>query len=78
MLIWEFILLIAVSNLIAWPLAFLSSLGFLNFAWVYKSDINLNYFLFAAFVSLVAAVISIITQTFKAARANPVTALKYE
>ncbi len=74
----EFLFLVGLSNVIAWPAAYFLSDMFLQSAWVYASDIKLSFFITAAALSLSAALLSVITQTVKAASANPVNALKYE
>ena len=78
MLLGHFIKLIVVSNVIAWPLTYVLLKQFLQFGWAYTTDITLTSFVFAALLSLLTAVLSVIFQTLKVAHANPVLALKYE
>ena len=78
MLLGHFVKLIIISNIIAWPLTYLLLKQFFQFGWAYTTDITLTSFLFAAGLSLVTAVLSVIYQTVKVAQANPVLALKYE
>jgi len=78
MLISEFVILIALSNIIAWPIAYFCSNWFLQWAWVYKTRLSIAIFIFAALLSLCTAIISVIFQTVKAAVANPAASLKYE
>jgi len=78
MLLFHFVKLIVISNVIAWPLTYVLLKQFLRWGWAYTTDINLTSFLFAAVLSLATAVLSVIYQTVKVAQANPVLALKYE
>ncbi len=73
----EFIKLVLVANIIAWPLAYWAMNQWLeNFA--YRISIGVTSFLLSAAVALVIALITVSHQAFKAATANPVDALKYE
>jgi len=78
MLISDFLVLIIVANLIAFPAAYIFSKLFLEWAWVYKTDIGITVFIIAIALSLFSAIISVISQTLKAALANPVESLRYE
>ncbi len=73
----EFIILIVISNIIAWPAAYLGLDQWLqNFA--YKAGIGWWTFLIAGALALVIALLTVSYQAIRAAMANPVTALKYE
>jgi putative ABC transport system permease protein len=73
----DFLLLVAVSNLISWPAAYLIMNKWLqNF--VYRIDIRLWIFALAAALALFIALLTISFQTIKAATANPVDSLRYE
>lgn len=78
MLIYKFLLLVALSNLIAWPLAYFVSDWFLNWAWVYRINLSIEIFVFATALSLIAAIVAVISQSLKAATANPVDSLRIE
>ena len=78
MLILEFFLLVALSNLIAWPIGYFLANWFLNWAWAVKTGIGIGIFVLAAAVSLFTATAAVISQTIKAARANPVKSLRIE
>ncbi|SHF25105.1 ABC transporter permease [Pedobacter caeni] len=73
----DFIKLVLIANLIAFPVAYIFASKWLQ-KYDYKIDITLWPFLLALFLSLLIALITISLQTFKVARANPVDALKYE
>ena len=73
----EFLLLIFVANIIAWPIAYYFIDRWLqNFA--YRINIGLGIFLVSGMIALVIALLTVSYQTIKAARANPVDSLRYE
>ena len=73
----EFVKLVVVANLIAWPIAwFALNYWFQNFA--YRVNINWWVFLLAGGLALVIALLAVSTQAIKAALANPVQSLRYE
>jgi len=73
----EYGLLILISNIIAWPLAYIITAKWLeNYA--YRVNQNVIPYLFVCFFILATAFILITAQCFKAAIANPVKSLKVE
>jgi putative ABC transport system permease protein len=71
----EFIWLILIAFLVSAPLSYFAMHSWLqNFA--YHIDISTGIFIVAIIVSFVIAALTIASQTIKAARANPVKALK--
>ncbi len=77
LLIKEFFKWILISNLLAWPLAFLYSQRWLqNFA--YRTPIDIWVFFISTLLALATALITVSYQTFRAAYANPVVSLRYE
>lgn len=73
----EFIKWIFVANIIAWPLAYFAMNRWLqNFA--YRIDIGLGTFILAGVLAVAVALVTVGFQAIKAARANPVKALRYE
>ena len=69
--------LILISNIIAWPTAYLVLQNwFSNFA--NRTSINWWYFLIASTLTLLIGVLITIYQSLKASRQNPVISLKYE
>jgi putative ABC transport system permease protein len=73
----EFIKLVFVANLIAWPVAwFIMTRWLQNYA--YRIDMNLWIFLIAGLFALLVAILSTSYQAIKAAVANPVKSLRYE
>ena len=73
----DFLVLVVIANLIAWPLGWWVMKGWLD-GFAYRFDLGLDIFFFAGILALVIAVITIVFQTIKVAMANPVVALKYE
>ncbi len=71
----EFMVIIAVSNLFAWVLGYLLMKEFLK-NYVYRTEIGYSVFIVSGLIITSVAMITIIYQTFKAARANPVDILK--
>lgn len=77
MLSKEFILWVIASNIIAWPVSyFIMNRWLENFA--YRTEMNVWVFILSAFIALLIALITVISQTIKAATANPVESLRYE
>ena len=73
----EFVMLVFISNIIAWPLAYYSSVSWLN-DFAYRIDFEIFPFVFSGSLTLVLSILTILYQTIKAAFANPVDALRYE
>jgi len=73
----EFLLLVTVANLIAWPSGyFLTSRLLRNYA--YRTDIPIWVFLGAGILAYLIALLTVSYQAFKAAGTEPVKALRYE
>ena len=75
----EFTYLVLAANLIAWPLAYIAMGKWLkNFA--YRVEISSLLWLFplAGVMALVFAWLTVGYQALKAARADPITSLRYE
>ena len=77
LLIKEYIHLILLSNIIAWPLAFLAMNKWLhNFA--YRTGISFWIFVGSAVSSIIIALLTVGYQAIKAAAANPINNIMYE
>ncbi len=73
----EFVILVLLANIIAWPLAYILMQEWLqNFA--YRVNIQLWIFVFSATVAFVIALLTITYQALKVAVADPVESLRYE
>ncbi len=73
----NFILLVLIGNIIAWPLAWYAIHIWLQ-EFTYKIDINWSVFLVSSFITLVVAVLTIGYQCIKTANLNPVKSLRTE
>lgn len=73
----DFVILILISNLIAWPLAWSIVSGWLA-DYAYKADISLISFLTAAAAALLTGIVTISYHTLSAASSNPVKCIKDE
>jgi putative ABC transport system permease protein len=73
----EFLILVAVANIIAWPVGYLAMKSWLN-NYAYRTSMELYVFLAAGILAILIAIITISFQSIKAALANPVNAIKHE
>jgi putative ABC transport system permease protein len=73
----DFIKLVALANLIAWPLAYFAMKHWLQ-DFAYRIELSWWLFALAGGVALLIALLTVSTQAIKAALANPVEALRYE
>ena len=73
----EFVRLVALANIIAWPIAYYTMNKWLqNFA--YRVHLSVWIFLLSGFAALMIALLTVSYQTVKASTANPVDSLRYE
>ncbi|MFQ5632724.1 MAG: ABC transporter permease [bacterium] len=73
----DFIKLVLIANILAWPLAWLAINKWLqNFA--YRIEISWWVFALAGGLALVIALLTVSTQAMRAALANPVESLRYD
>lgn len=73
----DFIKLVLIANIFAWPITFLLAKNWLaNFS--YQIDMPLLPFVFATLIALIIALLTVSTQSYLAANSDPVDALKYE
>ncbi|MCG8411759.1 MAG: ABC transporter permease [Bacteroidales bacterium] len=68
---------VLLTNLLAWPLAYYTMNNWLQ-NYPYHVKLNWIHFVLASAISFLVALITISVQAFKAARMNPVDAIKYE
>jgi putative ABC transport system permease protein len=73
----RFIKWVLVSNLIAWPIAYIAMNKWLQ-GFAYRTDIGIGIFILSALPTMLIALVTVSYQSIKAAIANPVKALKYE
>ena len=77
LLVREYLVLVAVANLIAWPVAYLMMSAWLR-DFAYRTSIGWAWFLVTGAATLAAALVTVGVQSFKAASANPATTLRFE
>jgi putative ABC transport system permease protein len=77
MLSKEFLILVAVANIIAWPVAYYIMKKWLE-DFAYKATLSFGVFLIAGLLVLFIALLTVSFQAIKAATANPVKSLRYE
>jgi len=77
LLLKETVLLVAIASLIAWPVSWYFMNSWLqNF--VYKTGISIWVFIIASIFAMLIAIVTILYHVNKAARENPINALKYD
>ena len=77
LLIKEFLKWIVVSNIIAWPVAYLLMNSWLQ-DFAYRIEIGIDVFIYAGLISIVLMLLTVFYQSIKAALANPIDSIKYE
>jgi len=73
----QFLKLVILSCLFAWPIAYYLMKTWLN-NYAYKIDLSIWVFIFSGLILLIITFLTILFQSLKAARTNPVESLKYE
>jgi len=73
----NFIKLVAIANVIAWPVGYSLMHRWLQ-GYAYRTSIGFRVFALAAAFGLLTALLSVGWQTFRAATADPVESLRYE
>jgi putative ABC transport system permease protein len=77
LLVVDFVRWVAVANLIAWPLAWFAASKWLqNFA--YRIEVDPLLLIGASVVAMLVAVLTVLSQSWRAALINPARALRYE
>ena len=77
MLTREFMVLVIIANVLAWPLSYLMILGFLR-EWAFRAPIQVSTFMLTGMIGLVLALSSAGVQALRPANNNPVEALRQE
>jgi len=73
----EFIGLVVIANVLAWPVAFFMMKKWLQ-SFPYQAGMRISTYLLAGTLALVIALLTVSYRAFKAAWTNPVEALRYE
>ncbi|MFC1563420.1 ABC transporter permease [candidate division KSB1 bacterium] len=68
---------VVISNLIAWPVAYVAMSNWLE-GFAYRTDLSINFFVIASILGFLIAVLTVSFQSIKAALGNPVDSLRYE
>jgi len=77
LLSWNFARWVLLANIIAWPVAYIGMVNWLqNFS--YRTEIDFWIFIFVAMVTLCIALATVIYHAIRTAIANPVRSLRYE
>ena len=74
---FDFVKLMLIANLIAWPIAYFAIREGLN-DFAYRIDLGIEVFLLAGLSALVITLLTVSYQLIKAAFSNPVETLRYE
>ncbi|MCP4723778.1 MAG: FtsX-like permease family protein, partial [bacterium] len=73
----EFIILIFIANIIAWPAAYIMMNSWLQ-QFAYRIELGFSIFLISSLIAFSIAIITVSYQSMKAAYTNPVDSLRYE
>ena len=73
----EIVILIIVANLIAWPVAWYFMSEWLN-GFAYHVDMSFIVYALSALAAVAIALVTVSSQTIRAARTNPASTLRYE
>jgi len=74
---FEFIKWVVISNLIAWPISWYLGKQFLD-QYANRADLGIFIFLISGIASIIIALATISYQSYRAAGANPINALRHE
>jgi len=77
LMVKEFVILVGIANLIAWPIAYFIMRSWLQ-DFAYRISLGIHLFVLAGLVALLIALTTVVYQAVKAAIANPVNSLRYE
>lgn len=73
----EIVILIVIANLIAWPVAWYFMSEWLN-GFAYHVDMSFIVYALSALAAVAIALVTVSSQTIRAARSNPASTLRYE
>ncbi|UCC43626.1 MAG: ABC transporter permease [Candidatus Zixiibacteriota bacterium] len=73
----EFLILAAIANAVAWPIAYYAMNRWLQ-DFAYRIELGIGTFVLAGLAAMLIALLTVSYQAIRAAWANPVEALKYE
>ncbi|WP_316840171.1 ABC transporter permease [Pedobacter gandavensis] len=73
----SFLYMVLIANLVAWPLAYILASKWLD-GFAYRTALSVWPFILAMLLSVLITLITVTLRSLKAARTNPIDALKYE
>lgn len=73
----SFLYMVLIANLVAWPLAYIFASKWLN-GFAYRTNLSIWPFILAMVLSVLITLITVTLRSLKAAKTNPIDALKYE
>ncbi|MBU8893501.1 MAG: ABC transporter permease [Bacteroidales bacterium] len=73
----EFLMLVLISNIISWPVAWYFMRNWLN-NFTYKIDLTIWPFIISGLIAIIIALLSVTYKSLKASSTNPIEALRYE
>jgi len=77
MLNTSFVIMVLIANLVAWPVAYILISKWLA-QYTYRIEVSIWPFLIAMIVSMFITLLTVSLRSFRAAKTNPIDALKYE
>ncbi len=77
LIIKDFVILVAIANIIAWPVVYLVIMNVLR-NYPYRIGIGIHYFFITGMASIVVTVLIIMYLTIKSALSNPVDTIRSE
>jgi len=78
LILFDFFRLITLAMIIAWPLFYLIDGILVADIFAYSAEFGFGFYVLAAALALTTGLAAVLSQTIKAARANPVDSLRYE
>ena len=77
LLVIDFVKWVAISNIIAWPIAWYAADRWLE-SFAYRIDIDITLFIMSSLAALIVAMVTVFSQTWRAALMNPAISLRTE
>jgi putative ABC transport system permease protein len=78
LILTEFLKLIGLAMIISWPLFYFLDQILVADIFAYSAETGFAFYFFAGVLALITGLLAVLLQTIKAARANPIEALRYE
>jgi putative ABC transport system permease protein len=78
LILTEYLRLIGLAMIIAWPLFYFLDQILVRDIFAYSAKTGFLFYFFAGLLALITGLLAVLLQTIKAARANPIEALRYE